>query len=72
MAYEKKCNQLRNHDINGDEPSVVDKTRAAIRDLHTRLKISIHTVESISKRIEVLRDGELYPQLMEMIQGYAI
>ncbi|XP_020596157.1 uncharacterized protein LOC110036131 [Phalaenopsis equestris] len=69
IAYEKKCVQLRNHDINGDEPSVVDKTRVAIKDLHTRLKISIHTVESISKRIEVLRDGELYPQLMEMIQG---
>ncbi|XP_028547629.1 nitrate regulatory gene2 protein isoform X1 [Dendrobium catenatum] len=69
IAYEKKCMQLRNHDINGDEPSVVDRTRAAIRDLHTRLKISIQTVESISKRIEVLRDGELHPQLLEMIQG---
>ncbi|KAG0502583.1 hypothetical protein HPP92_002655 [Vanilla planifolia] len=31
IAYEKKCLQLRSHDINGDEPSVVDKTRAAIR-----------------------------------------
>ncbi|KAG0498369.1 hypothetical protein HPP92_003060 [Vanilla planifolia] len=71
IAYEKKCLQLRSHDINGDEPSVVDKTRAAIRDLHTRLKISIHTVESISKRIEVLRDVELYPQLLELIQGLA-
>ncbi|KAK8940217.1 hypothetical protein KSP40_PGU021567 [Platanthera guangdongensis] len=69
IAYEKKCMQLRNHDINGDDPSVVDKTRAAIRDLHTRLKISIHVVASISKRIEALRDGELHPQLMEMIKG---
>ncbi|PKA63939.1 hypothetical protein AXF42_Ash004949 [Apostasia shenzhenica] len=69
IAYEKKCMQLRSHDINGEEPFVVDKTRTAIRDLHTRLKVSINTVQSISKRIEALRDTELYPQLMELIQG---
>ncbi|ONK70604.1 uncharacterized protein A4U43_C05F35480 [Asparagus officinalis] len=71
IAYDKKCMQLRNHDVNGEEPSVVDKTRAAIRDLHTRLKVSIHSVESVSRRIEALRDEELYPQLLELIQGLA-
>lgn len=70
VAYEKKCAQLRNQDVTGDEPSSVFKTRAAIRDLQTRLKVSIHTVESISRRIETLRDEELHPQLMELIQGY--
>lgn len=58
--------------MNGEEPSVVDKTRAAIRDLHTRLKVSIHSVESVSRRIEALRDEELYPQLLELIQGYVL
>lgn len=71
VAYEKKCAQLRNQDVTGDEPSSVYKTRAVIRDLNTRLKVSIHTVESISKRIETLRDEELHPQLMELIQGLA-
>ncbi|KAG1326854.1 nitrate regulatory gene2 protein [Cocos nucifera] len=37
IPYEKKCMQLRSHDLNGAEPSVIDKTRAAIRDLQTRL-----------------------------------
>lgn len=62
--------QLRSHDLNGDEPSVIDKTRAAIRDLQTRLKVSINSMEYVSSRIETLRDEELYPQLMELIRGY--
>lgn len=70
IAYDKKCKQLRNQDVKGDDPSAVDKTRAAIRDLHTQIKVSIHSIEAISKRIETLRDEELQPQLVELIQGY--
>lgn len=70
IAYEKKYLQLRNQDVNGEKPSSVYKTRTAIRDLHTRLEVSIHSVQSVSKRIETLRDEELHPQLMELIQGY--
>ncbi|KAI3715253.1 hypothetical protein L6452_22226 [Arctium lappa] len=69
IAYEKKCAQLRNHDIKGDDYSSVDKTRTAIRDLHTQIKVSIHSVEAVSKRIETLMDQELQPQLLELIQG---
>ncbi|KAK0572446.1 hypothetical protein LWI29_031561 [Acer saccharum] len=71
IAYEKKCMQLRNQDVKGDDPSAVDKTRVAIRDLHTQIKVSIHSVEAVSKRIETLRDEELQPQLVELIQGLA-
>ena len=71
IEYEKRLTHLRNQDVKGEEPSSVDKTRAALRSLHTRLKVSIHTVQSISRRIEVLRDEELHPQLMELIHGYA-
>ncbi|RCV31875.1 hypothetical protein SETIT_6G213100v2 [Setaria italica] len=69
IEYEKRLTHLRNQDDRGEEPSSVDKTRAALRSLHTRLKVSIHTVQSISRRIEVLRDEELHPQLMELIHG---
>lgn len=71
IAYEKKCMQLRNQDVKGDDPSVLDKTRTAIRDLHTQIKVSIHSVEAVSKRIETLRDEELQPQLSELVQGLA-
>ncbi|KAK4797854.1 hypothetical protein SAY86_030180 [Trapa natans] len=69
IAYEKKCKQLRNQDVKGEDPSAVDKTRATIEDLHTQIKVSIHSVEAISKRIETLRDEELQPQLLELVQG---
>ncbi|MED6187341.1 hypothetical protein PIB30_075473 [Stylosanthes scabra] len=71
MAYEKKCLQLKNLDVKGEDPAFVDKTRAAIRDLHTQITISIHSIEAISKRIETLRDEELHPQLLELVQGMA-
>ncbi|KAF5461717.1 hypothetical protein F2P56_017792 [Juglans regia] len=71
IAYDKKRMQLRNQDIRGDDPTAVDKTRVAIRDLHTQIKVSIHSVEAISKRIEALRDEELQPQLLELAQGLA-
>lgn len=70
IAYEKKCKQLRNQDVKFEEPSYVDKTRAAIRDLDTQITVSIHSVEAISRRIETLRDEELHPQLIELVQGY--
>jgi Protein of unknown function (DUF632) len=60
---------LRNQDAAGVEPLSVDRTRAAVRNLHTRLKVSFHSVQSISRRIETLRDEELYPQLMDLLQG---
>ncbi|KAK1275350.1 hypothetical protein QJS04_geneDACA004118 [Acorus gramineus] len=71
IAYEKKLMQFRNQDAKGEDPSVMDKTRTAIRDLHTRIKVSIHSVESVAERIENLRDEELQPQLMELLQGLA-
>ncbi|XP_021816041.1 uncharacterized protein LOC110758475 isoform X2 [Prunus avium] len=71
IAYEKKLTHLRNQDVKGDDYSALEKTRAAIRDLHTQMKVSIHSVEAISKRIETLRDEELQPQLSELIQGLA-
>lgn len=56
--------------MKGDDPSSLEKTGATIRDLHTQIKVSIHSVEAISKRIETLRDEELQPQLLELVKGY--
>ncbi|KAA8535751.1 hypothetical protein F0562_030747 [Nyssa sinensis] len=69
IAYERKCMQLRNQDVKVEDLSSADKTTAIIRDLHTQIQVSVHSVESISKRIEALRDEELQPQLVELIQG---
>lgn len=69
IAFERKYKQMRSQDVHSEEPSSVDKTRAVVRDLHTQLKVSIHSVESVSRRIEALRDEELHPQLFLLLQG---
>ncbi|XP_065868151.1 protein ALTERED PHOSPHATE STARVATION RESPONSE 1-like [Euphorbia lathyris] len=66
--YEKKCSRLRNYDVGGDELTV-DKTRAAVKDLYARILVAIRSAESISKRIEKLRDEELQPQIVELLKG---
>lgn len=48
---------------------MVDETRAEIKSPHTRIRVSIHAVESVSKRIQKLRDEESQPQLSELLQG---
>lgn len=66
--YEKKCIQLRNQDARGDGLAV-DKTRAAVKDLYSRILVAIRSAESISEQIEKLRDEELQPQILELLQG---
>ncbi|MQL92060.1 hypothetical protein Taro_024678 [Colocasia esculenta] len=67
--YDQKCSRLRHEFAKDLNARVIDKTRAVVKDLHSRVKVAIQAVDSISKRIEKLRDEELQPQLIELIQG---
>ncbi|XP_010437101.1 PREDICTED: uncharacterized protein LOC104720902 [Camelina sativa] len=67
--YDRKCEQLRNQFAKDHSAKSMDKTRAAAKDLHSRIRVAIQAVDSISKRIERIRDDELQPQLLEFLQG---
>ncbi|CAI9105964.1 OLC1v1005001C1 [Oldenlandia corymbosa var. corymbosa] len=67
--YDMKRKLLRQQESNGEPLSKVDKTRSVVKDLHSRIRVAIHRIDSISKKIEELRDGELQPQLEELIEG---
>lgn len=67
-----KCKLLRQQDSKGESRYKIDKTRATVKDLHSRIRVAIHQITSISKRIEELRDKELQPQLEELIEGYVV
>ncbi|KAG2656367.1 hypothetical protein PVAP13_1KG077477 [Panicum virgatum] len=71
LAYEKKCALLMRQDANGAEPFAIEKTRAAIRDLRTKLDISFTSVDAVSRRIVAARDDELLPQLAQLVRGLA-
>ncbi|KAG6495645.1 hypothetical protein ZIOFF_043471 [Zingiber officinale] len=68
-VYDQKCNQLRHQIARDLSTKLIDKTRTVVKDLHSRSRVAIHSVDSISKRIEKMRDEELHPQLMELVQG---
>eukprot|EP00252_Welwitschia_mirabilis_P005644 TRINITY_DN1614_c0_g1_i1.p1 TRINITY_DN1614_c0_g1~~TRINITY_DN1614_c0_g1_i1.p1 ORF type:complete len:569 (-),score=162.26 TRINITY_DN1614_c0_g1_i1:506-2008(-) len=70
ITYEKKCSQLRNQNAKREDPQSVDKARVAIKDLHTRIRIAIQAVDSVSKKIQKVRDDELQPQLLELSHGF--
>ncbi|XP_004291725.1 PREDICTED: uncharacterized protein LOC101301359 isoform X2 [Fragaria vesca subsp. vesca] len=67
--YDLKCKILRQLESKGESSQQVDKTRAVVKDLHSRIRVAIHRIDSISKRIENIRDRELQPQLEELIHG---
>lgn len=67
--YDRKCEQLRNQFTKDHSAKAMDKTRAAAKDLHSRIRVAIQSVDAISKRIERIRDEELHPQLSEFLQG---
>ncbi|KAG9459208.1 hypothetical protein H6P81_003716 [Aristolochia fimbriata] len=68
--YDMKCRLLRQQDSKGESPMKIDRTRAAVKDLHSRIRVAIQRIDSISKTIEELRDTELQPQLEELIEGF--
>ncbi|KAL3339623.1 hypothetical protein AABB24_028296 [Solanum stoloniferum] len=67
--YDRKCNQLRHQFAKDVSAQIIDKTRSVVKDLHSRIKVALYSVDSISKRIEKMRDEELLPQILELIQG---
>ncbi|CAL4893663.1 unnamed protein product [Urochloa decumbens] len=69
ITYDKEWKRLKELDATGAEPYKIDTTRASIRTLLTRINISIRSAKVISKRIHILRDDELQPHLVALIQG---
>lgn len=67
--YDMKCKNLRGLESKGASSYQIDKTRAVVKDLHSRIRVAIHRIDHISKKIEDLRDKELQPQLEELIKG---
>lgn len=65
-SFDQKCKLLRQKESRGEN---TEKIRAAVKDLHSRITVAIHRINSISKKIEEIRDTELQPQLEELIEG---
>ncbi|KAF2306303.1 hypothetical protein GH714_016360 [Hevea brasiliensis] len=67
--YERKCSILRHPDATVDDFPSRDKSTTEVTELLSRISVAIRSVESISNRIQKLRDEELQPQLLELLHG---
>lgn len=67
--YERKCSQFSNKDARGDVSGSVDKTKAEVSNLYSRILVTMQSADSISKIIKKVRDQELQPQLLELLHG---
>ncbi|CAN4120082.1 unnamed protein product [Withania somnifera] len=67
--YDVKRKLLRQLESKVESPQRIDKTRAVVKDLRSRIGVAIHRINSISRKIEEIRDKELQPQLEELIEG---
>lgn len=68
--YDEKCKKLRHLEARGGNQIDIDFTRAAVKDLHSRVLVSVQKIDFISKSIEDMRDEDLQPQLDELVGWY--
>ncbi|WOL09738.1 hypothetical protein Cni_G18491 [Canna indica] len=67
----RKSRKELNHLLErGAEDDKIASTRNLIKKLSTKIRIAIQVVGSISRKIDVLRDDELWPLLSELVLGY--
>ena len=72
LLLAKNAKRLKYLDLKGAEAQKIDTTRNMVRKLSAKLRISVRVITKVSKRINRVRDEELWPQLNALIQGYAL
>ncbi|WVZ67340.1 hypothetical protein U9M48_016431 [Paspalum notatum var. saurae] len=70
MQYEKSYRRLKSLDERGAESTTIDSTRLSVRLLRSKISINVRTAKAFSSKIENIRDEELYPQLVDLIQRF--
>lgn len=70
MQYEKSYRRLKSLDERGAESSTIESTRLSVRLLRSKVSINVRTANAFSSKIQQIRDEELYPQLVDLIQRY--
>ncbi|KAF8765413.1 hypothetical protein HU200_008558 [Digitaria exilis] len=70
LLLAKNAKRLKFLDQKGAEAHKIDMTRNMVRKLSTKLRISVRVIAKVSKKINRVRDEELWPQINALIQGF--
>ncbi|XP_020574192.1 uncharacterized protein LOC110020434 [Phalaenopsis equestris] len=70
LLHDRNSQKLRRLDERGAEAHQIEATQTLIRKLSTKIRIAIQIINTITTKINVLRDEELWPQIDELILGF--
>ena len=69
FEYQRKVNSLNKHKKRGSNSDALEKAKAAVSHLHTRYIVDIQSMDSTVSEINRLRDEQLYPKLVQLVDG---
>lgn len=69
MEYQRKVSVLNKHKKRGATTETLEKTKAAVAHLHTRYIVDMQSMDSTVTEVNRLRDEELYPKLVTLVDG---
>ncbi|CAD6231313.1 unnamed protein product [Miscanthus lutarioriparius] len=71
IDYQKKVSLLQKQKKRGVKLETLEKTKAAVSHLHTRYIVDMQSMDSTVSEINRLRDRQLFPKLVDLIDGMA-
>ncbi|KAL0010482.1 hypothetical protein SO802_005590 [Lithocarpus litseifolius] len=71
FEYQKKVASLNRHKKRGNNSEALEKAKAAVSHLHTRYIVDMQSLDSTVLEINRLRDEQLYPKLVQLVEGMA-
>lgn len=67
-AYQKKIALLNKLKKGGASNDSLERAQANVNHLHTRYTVDMQSIDSTIAEINLLRDEQLYPKLVQLIQ----
>ncbi|XP_002516075.2 protein ROLLING AND ERECT LEAF 2 [Ricinus communis] len=71
FEYQKKVALLNRQKKRGSNSESLEKLKAAVSHLHTRYIVDMQSMDSTVAEINHLRDEQLYPKLVQLVDGMA-
>ncbi|CAN6459701.1 unnamed protein product [Victoria cruziana] len=71
FEYQRKMALLNKQKKRGVSSDALERTKAAVSHLHTRYIVDMQSMDSTVSEIYTLRDEQLHPKLVELVNGLA-
>jgi hypothetical protein len=71
MEYQRKVSSLTKLKKRGSNSEALERTKAAVSHLHTRYIVDMQSMDSTVSEINRLRDQQLYPKLVALVDAMA-